>query len=96
MIESKRLLTLAKLARIKPSLSMKLLSINNFTIKLLCKLLSDLYIGVHLKSSKKFGSKVIHRQFFHRKTVFLMKILSIINFATKLPRIKDCFLNGPQ
>ena len=30
----------------KPSLSMKILSINNFTIKLL----SDISIGVHLKS----------------------------------------------
>ena len=55
---------------LKPSLSMKILSINNFTTKLLSKLLSDLYIGVHLKGAKKFGSKVINRQFFHRKTVF--------------------------
>ena len=61
---------------------MKLLSINNFTTKLLSKLLSDLCIGVHLKGTKKFGSKVINRQFFHRKTVFHMKILSIINFTT--------------
>jgi hypothetical protein len=30
---------------------MKILSINNFTIKLLSKLLSDLSIGVHLKRS---------------------------------------------
>ena len=37
--------------RLKPSLSMKILSINNFPIKLLSKLLSDLSIGVHLKSS---------------------------------------------
>ena len=28
---------------------MKILSINNFTTKLFSKLLSDLYIGVHLK-----------------------------------------------
>ena len=35
----------------KPSLSMKILYINNFTTKLLSKLLSDLSIGVHLKSS---------------------------------------------
>ena len=47
---------------------MKILSINNFTSKLLSKLLSDLYIGVHLKGTKKFGSKVINRQYFHRKT----------------------------
>ena len=60
--------------RVKPSLSMKILSINNFTIKLLSKLLSDLYIGVHLKGTRKFGSKLINRQFFHRKTVFHIKI----------------------
>ena len=36
---------------------MKILSINNFTTKLLSKLLSDLNIGVHLKGTKKFGSK---------------------------------------
>ena len=60
------------------------------------KLLSDLYIGVHLKGTKKFGSKVINRQFFHRKTVFHMKILSTINFITKFLSIKGYFLNGPQ
>ena len=59
-----------KIQRFKPSLSMKILSINNFTIKLLSKLLRDLYIVVHLKGTKQFGSKVINRQFFHRKTVF--------------------------
>ena len=75
---------------------MKILSINNSTTKLLSKLLNDLYIGVHLKGSKKFGSKVINRQLFYRKTVFHMKILSIINFTTKLLSIKDYFLNGPQ
>ena len=48
-----------KIASLWPSLSMKILSINNFTTKLLSKLLSDLYIGVHLKGTKKFGSKVI-------------------------------------
>ena len=47
---------------LKPSLSMKILSINNFTTKLHSKLLSDLYIGVHLKGSTKFGSKVNNRQ----------------------------------
>ena len=36
---------------LKPSLSMKILSINNFTTKLLSKLLGDLYIGVHLKGT---------------------------------------------
>ena len=49
---------------------MKILSINDFTTKLLSKLLSDLYIRVDLKGTKKFGSKVINRQLFHRKTVF--------------------------
>ena len=79
-----------------PSLSMKILSINNFTSRLLVKLLSHLFIGVHLKGTKNFGSKVLNRQFFHRKTAFHMKILSINNFTTtKLVTIKDCFLNGP-
>ena len=75
---------------------MKILSINNFTTKLLSKLLSYLYIGVNLKGTKKFGSKVFNRQFLHRKTVFHMKILSIINLTTKLLCIKDYFLNAPQ
>ena len=39
---------------------MKILSINNFAIKLL----SDLYKGVVLKGTKKFGSKFINRHFF--------------------------------
>ena len=73
---------------LKPSLSLKIWSINNFTTKFLSKLLSDLYIGVHLKGTKKFGSKVINREFFHRKTVFHMKI------TTKLLSIKDNFLSG--
>ena len=75
---------------------MKILSINNFTTKLLSKYLSDLYIRVHLKCTKKFGSKVINRQFFHRKTVFHMKILSIIKFTTKVLSIKDYILDGLQ
>ena len=53
-------------------------------------------IGVHLKGTEKFGGKVINRQLFHRKTDFHMKILSIINFTTKLLSIKDYFLNGPH
>ena len=69
--------------------SQSLLSINNFTTRLLSKLL---YIGVHLKGSKKFSSKVTNRQFFHRKTVFHMKILSIINFTNNLLSIKDYFI----
>ena len=71
---------------------MKILSINNFITEFLSKLLSDLYIGVHLKGSKKFSSKVTNRQFFHRKTVFHMKILSIINFTNNLLSIKDYFI----
>ena len=47
---------------------MKILYINNFTTKLPSKLLSDLHIGVRLKGTKNFGSKVINRQFFDRKT----------------------------
>ena len=66
---------------------MKILSINNFAIKLLSKILSDLSIGVHLKSSfdtKKFGSKVSNRQYFNMKNSLSMKKLSIDNFTTKL------------
>ena len=40
---------------LKLSLSMKIMSINNFATKLLIKVLSDIYIGVHLKGTKKFG-----------------------------------------
>ena len=75
---------------------MKILSTNDFTTKLLSKLLSDLYIGVHLQGARKFGSKVINRQLFRRKTVFHMKKLSITNFTTKFLSIKNYFLNGPQ
>ena len=74
---------------------MKILSINNFTIKLL----SDLSIGVHLKSSlytKKFGSKVNNRQYFYMKNSPSMKKLSITNITNKLVSIKNYFLNGPQ
>ena len=52
---------------------MKILSINNFTTKLLSKLLSDIYIGFHLKGTKKFGSKVIDRHFFHKKTATVVE-----------------------
>ena len=76
---------------LKPSLS-----IDNFTTIHFSKLFSDLYIGVHLKGTRKFCSKLINRQFFHKETVFHIKILSIINFTTKLFSIKDYFLSGPQ
>ena len=45
---------------------MKILSINNYTIKLLSKLLSDLSIGIHLKvvfDIKKFVSTVNSRHY---------------------------------
>ena len=70
---------------------MKRLPTNNSTTKLLSELLSDLYIGVHLKGTKPFSSNVIKKFLFHRKTVFHMKILSIINFTTKLLSIKTTF-----
>ena len=57
--------------KLKPSLSMKILYINNFTTKIL----SDLSIGVHLKAvldTKKFGSKVNNRQYFHIKNSHCM------------------------
>ena len=53
--------------RLKPSPSIKWLFTDNFSTKLLSKLLSDLYIGVYSKGTKKFGSKVINRQYFHRR-----------------------------
>ena len=55
--------------RLNLSPSMKILSINDFTTKLLTKLLSDLYIGVHLKGTKKFGSKVIDAQYMTNLTL---------------------------
>ena len=67
--------------------------INNFTAKVLSKLLSDHHIGVYLKGTMKLGSKFINRDYFHRKTIFHMKTLSITNFSTKLLSIKDYFLN---
>ena len=57
----------------KNSLSMKKLSINNFTTKLLSTFLMDPYI----KITKKFGCKVINRQHFHRKTGLKMNVYKI-------------------
>jgi hypothetical protein len=74
---------------------MKILSINNFTIKLLSKLLSDLFIGVHLKScfdTKKFGSKVSNRQYLDMKNSLSMKKLSINNL---LPNFLEPFKRTP-
>ena len=61
---------------VKPSLSMKILSINSFNIKLFSKFLSELSIGVHLKKvydTQKFGSKVNHRQYFYMKNRLSMR-----------------------
>ena len=69
---------------------------SNITTKLLSKLLSDLHMVVHLKGTKKFGSKVINRQIFHRKTVFHIKKLLITNFTNKRLSINNYFLNGLQ
>ena len=70
---------------------MKILSINNFTIKLFSKLLRDLSIGVNLKAvfdTKKFCSKVNNRQYFHMKNSLSVKKLSINNFTTKIPELR--------
>ena len=48
-------------------------TVHRTSAKFLRKLFSELYIGVHLKGSKQFGSEIINRQFFHRKTVFKQK-----------------------
>ena len=63
---------------VKPSLSMKILRVNNFSTKLLSKHFSGHYIGVYLKGTRKFGSKVINGQFLHRKTVFICKYYLIL------------------
>ena len=70
---------------------MKILSINDFTTKLLSKLLSDLYTGVHLKGTKKFGSKLINRQFFHRKTFFIRKSCLLLTLLTNILVSKTTF-----
>ena len=58
-----------------PSLSIKIFSIDNFTIKFFSKLLSGLSIGVRLKSSvfilRSLVVKLIKDSVFIRKTVFL-------------------------
>ena len=57
---------------------MKILSIINFTTKLLSKLLSDIYIGVHLKGTRKFGSKVNNRQYFHSLSMKKCLIITLL------------------
>ena len=46
--------------KLKPGLSTKILSINDFITKILSKLLRDLFDTVHLKSINKFINKVIN------------------------------------
>ena len=47
---------------------MKKLSINNFTTKFGSTFEMEPYIKTTKKFTKKFGSKGINRQYFHRKT----------------------------
>ena len=49
---------------------MNILSIYNFTTKPHNKCL---YIGVYVKGTMKFDSKVINRQLFDKKTVVILK-----------------------
>ena len=72
---------------LKPSLSMKILSINDFINKLLSNLLRDLSNRVHLKSISKFINKVINRHHFVNGPVFkcpCTKTVSVRNFVNKL------------
>ena len=60
---------------------MKILSINNFTMKFFSKLFIDISFGVHLKNgfdTKNFVCKVDNRQYFHMKNSLSM--LSFKNF----------------
>ena len=75
----------------RTSLSMKILSINNFTTKLLSKLFSDLYIGVDLKGTKKFGSKVIDRHFFIERLFFIWKYCLLLTLLPNFLVSKTTF-----
>ena len=71
---------------LKPSLSTKILSINDFVTKLLSKLLRDFSNKVHLKSISKFINKVINRQYFCRWTCFkctFTRAVYVNNFTNK-------------
>jgi hypothetical protein len=71
----------------KPSLSTKILSINDFITRLLSKLLRNLSKRVHLKSISNFINKVINRYCYCKwtlKTGPFTKILSFNNFVNKL------------
>ena len=72
---------------------MKILSINSFSTKLLSKLFSDLYIGVHLKGTKKFGNNVTNRHIFHRKTVFHMKYCLLLTLLQNFLLSKTTFMD---
>ena len=63
---SKTFCTSTFIVKLKPSLSTKILSINDFITKLLSKLLRDFSNKVHLKSISKFINTVINRQCFCR------------------------------
>ena len=56
--------------RLKPSLSIKILSVNDFITKHLSKHLRDLSNRVHLKTISKFNNKFINRQYFCKWTCF--------------------------
>ena len=64
---------------------MKILSINLFTTKRLSKLLTDFSIGVHLKGTKKFCSKVKASKF--RRTLTNVTTKRII-MKKKQKRVK--------
>ena len=75
------------ISKLKPSLFMKIFSSNNFTTKLLSKLHSNLYIGVHLKGTKKFGRKLINRHFFLIERLGSMIVLVFGSFLIALSLI---------
>ena len=76
---------------VKPSLSMKILSINNFTTKLLSKLLSDLYIGVHLKGTKSLVVKLSIDNFFIERLFFIWKYCLLLTLLPNFLVSKTTF-----
>ena len=72
---------------LKPSLSMKILSINDFINKLHSNFLRNLSNRVHLKVISKFINKVINRQYFCKWTCFKCPFtitVSVNNFINKI------------
>ena len=74
---------------LKPSLSTEILSINNFTTTLLSELLSDFYLGYHLKIKKVFKKvlrslvvKLLIDISFHKRLSFIGKYCRLL---TSLP-----------